>query len=259
MWKGRKIVAVTPAGRRRYMELLKKQLEKYREVLDEWQVWKNTTDSDDVEYIEALKSDFVRVIECPTSVDGNRSINSFFQSCDDPGAIYVRFDDDVIVLDSLDAFKRFLDFRIDNPEYPIVYANILNNAIVTWVQQKHGNLPGETGYECMDPIAWGDPEFAKKVHDTVLENTRDLRRFYFENWHLRNYERVSINCISWIGTLDVPREGDEELHISVELPRGLGKHNCVFGEYCVVHFAFFTQRAELERAGYLERYRRRSS
>lgn len=254
MWKDRKIIAVTPAGRKRYLELLKEHLEAYRDVLDEWHVWKNTTVPEDVEYIDALASDFVRVIECPVRVDGNFSINSFFSTCDDPNAVYVRFDDDVIALDSIDAFRRFLDFRIDHPEYPVVYANILNNAISTWIHQRLGNLPGCTGYDCMDPVAWEDPQFAKSIHDAILATP--LERFRFEGiWKFLNYERVSVNCVSWLGgTFDMPREGDEELYLSCTFPTEKGVPNCMFGGYCVVHFAFFPQRGELERAGYLDAY-----
>ena len=251
MWRERKIIAVTPAGRKRYMELLKEQLEGYRGVLDEWHVWKNTTVPEDVEHIDALASDFVRVIECSVRVDGNRSINSFFSTCDDPNAVYVRFDDDVIVLDSIDAFRSFLDFRIDRPEHPIVYANILNNAISTWIHQRFGNLPGCTGYECMDRVAWGCPNFAKTLHDAILGTP--LERFRFDGiWKFLNRERVSIICVSWLGRLHVPSEGDEEHHVSCVLPKDVP--NCMFGGYCVVHFAFCTQREELERAGYLDAY-----
>lgn len=266
MWKSRKIVVVTPAGRRRYMDLLRKGIDKYRAVVDEWHVWKNTTDPDDVAYINSLASDggsdFVRVIECPVRVNGNKSINAFLKLCDDPGVVYVRFDDDIVLLDSLDAFQRFLDFRIDNPGYPVVYANILNNAISTWIQQRFGNLPGSTGYDCLDPVAWKDPEFAKRVHDAILAQSpcNSLERFRFDGiWKFIDFERVSVNCVSWIGgTLDVPDEDDEEVYLSCTLPERKGAPNCMFGGYCVVHFAFFTQRDALERHGYLDKYRRRS-
>lgn len=70
--------------------------------------------------------------------------------------------------------------------------------------------------------------------------------------------RFSINSILWFGDEmkkfngEVP--GDDEEFLSCIYPTGQGLANAWNGDAIVAHFAFFTQREELDRMGILERY-----
>jgi len=272
-YRGHKIVLVTPAGRKRYMELLFPQILKYQHagVVDEYHFWKNTVNTDDIAFMTQtarLHPDFVRIAELPRKVpvNGNLSIYDFFKRCIETNTVYVRFDDDIVVLDTVDAFKKFLDFRIDNNKYFMVYANILNNAMCTYILQHNGRLSTDKGiaqYLCMDEVGWKSGEFAAGVHDQVLKQLEldGLSHFrYPGSWPLLQHERVSINCLSWLGeNLNAACKGlvgeDEEDEISVQIPKKKGLFNVIFGEYCVVHYAFFTQRLYLDEHGYEDKYR----
>jgi hypothetical protein len=70
--------------------------------------------------------------------------------------------------------------------------------------------------------------------------------------------RFSINSILWFGE-DMKRfggivPGDDEEFLSCIYPAKVGKSNAWNGDAIIAHFAFFTQREELDRQGILEQY-----
>jgi hypothetical protein len=273
MYRDYKIVAVTPAGRKCYLELLIPQLMRYVDagVLDEYHLWVNTVDKSDITYMEQVASELPNIIKLhrlPTDVKcmQNMSIYSFFKNAVDDNTVYVRFDDDIVYIDTVHAFKQFLDFRIDHPQYFMVYANILNNALIAHVLQRKRKLnlnKGFAEYQCMDPVGWKDGPFAANLHDQVLEkltSKQGLEPFHFsDEWFLYHRERVSINCLAWIGHEFRKQcggivERDEEKEIATTMPLKLHLHNTIFGGFCVVHYAFHTQRDYCNKMGYYERY-----
>ena len=260
-----KVVVVTPAGRKRYLELLIPQIVALKPYVDEYRLWANTTDADDLAYMDEVAErhpGFV-VVE-PLSIPhyGNLSIHSFFKNCVDKDTVYVRFDDDVILIDSPSAFADLIRFRIANPRYFLVYGNILNNAILSHIHQRLGNLDleaGVSGYDCMDEVGWCDPRFAENLHRQVLGGP--LYRFHFAGWNLYLYERVSINCISWLGSNFASFGGavgyDEELWLSVDKPRESQQMNFIFGGFVCVHYAFHPQRDHMDSTDILNLYKER--
>lgn len=267
MYKDFRIVVVTPAGRRRYLELLIPQIKRYKGVVDEYRLWVNTGYLEDIEFMreQADKDpEFIKLEFLPPHVhcDGNFSIRNFFKNCQDPNTIYVRFDDDIVYLDTVDAFTRFLDFRISHPEYFLVYPTILNNAIITHLLQRMGKLNlthGFSGYLCMDDIGWNSPLFSENVHRQILEKpSLDFYRMNV-NWQLVNYERVSINCISWFGSefakFDAEVGRDEEQWLATDKPQHDQKMNCINGDFVCVHYAYFTQRNHLDATDVLPKYK----
>lgn len=262
-----RVVIVTPAGRARYLEILLPQVKVLRDagLADEYRLWVNTTDARDIQWMEraaAEDPEFVKLERLTVPHDGSFSIYSFFKNCTDPRAIYVRFDDDLVLLDDPERFAEYLAFRVAHPEYFLVYGNILNNAAIAYIHQRVGNLnaaAGVTGPDCMDEIGWRAPWFARNLHEQVLA-ARDLARFRLPfNWTLVNYERVSINCISWLGARFAEFGGkiakDEEANLSQERPKLMKLPNCIYGGFACVHFAFYVQRERLERTDILARYR----
>jgi hypothetical protein len=249
------------------MELLLQQVVKFMDagIVNEYHMWKNTTDQDDIEWMYSKQSDTVKVIEPDVPHAGNLSIYDFFKRCTNDNTIYIRFDDDIVLLDTIDAFKKYIDFRIDNPDYFIVYPTILNNAIVSHILQRAGKISlnaGISGYQCVDDIGWKDPKFAANLHDEIIKKLEDgetLSYFHMCDWKLYYNERVSINGISWIGSdfrnLCNGVVGiDEELELSVEMPKRFNKLNCIYGGFVIVHYAFHTQRELLDSSGYLNKY-----
>ena len=260
-----RVVVVTPAGRKRYLKLLIPQILGLRPYVDEYRLWANTTHPEDLEYmkeIEAQYPDFIKIDRLTVPHDHSASICSFFKNCVDNNTVYVRFDDDIVLIDESKAFVEFVKFRIDHPEYFLIYGNIMNNAVLTHIHQRHGSLNlqgGISGYLCMDDIGWRNPLFAEQVHRQVL--SKSLDDFRMNNWILYHYERVSINCISWLGSEFAEFNGivgrDEEHWLSIDKPKSLQKMNCIFGGFVCVHYAFHTQRDWLDRTDILESYEKR--
>jgi hypothetical protein len=261
-----KVVVVTPAGRKKYLELLIPQIKRLKMYVDEYRLWVNTTNVEDIQYMEQQASQdpgFITLEYLTVPHRGNNSICSFFKNCVDTQTIYVRFDDDIVLLDDPENFKKFIEFRIAHPEYFLVYGNILNNSIVSHLQQRFGKLNMNFGlaeYSCMGNIGWNNSDFALNIHEQVV--TQPLSHYHFDNiWDLFMYERVSINCISWLGSEFAKFSGnvgiEEEQWLSCDKPFQIKKINCIFGGFVCVHYVFHTQREKLDASNILEKYKKR--
>jgi len=233
MYRDYRIVVVTPAGRRKYLELLVPQILSFRPIVDEYHLWLNTDNPTDMDYISTLEGVTVKHLPHDVRLNGIFSIPAFYRYCTDPETIYVRFDDDVVLVDSLEAFKRFLDFRIDNPEYFLVMANILNNACQTHIHQRLGNIKGDlVHYNVTDTVGWENGSFAVSLHQQILDKLNgrnDLSSFRFDGrWILMYREEFSINCISWFGLdFDGHVESPEEPYLTMTWPTRTNTYNCV--------------------------------
>lgn len=266
MYEDYRVVVVTPAGRKRYLELLIPQVVGLRSIVDEYQLWANTVNRDDIYYMYEMEEkypDFLKVVPLTVPFSNSDSIHSFFKTCVEDKTVYIRFDDDIVLLDDLEAFTEFVKFRIENKDHFLVFANILNNAVITHIHQRVGNISqkaGISGYKCMDYTGWENASFSLNLHREVL--SKDLASFRLPfNWKLFDYERVSINCVSWLGEGMAKVDGkvcwDEESDITEVKPKTLKMPNIIFGGFCCVHYAFYTQRGLLEKTDILARYKER--
>jgi len=266
-----KIVAVTPAGRKEYLEILYRYLnrEHQKGILDKWRLWLNTTNPSDLEYCRDLASnhDWIETEDSKLPVDNSapgKTIYQFFANCIDPGTIYVRFDDDIVFL-SEDALSNLIDFRVANQKYFLVFANIVNNSICGHIHQRCGLIPvleGKyIGYDCMDSVGWCSPTYAEHVHRSFIADlSRGCEANWncFDRWELHYFERFSINCFAFFGS-DFAKFGgkvywDEDHWLTTVAPKEYGQ-NCICGQALAAHYAFFTQRNHLNTTDVLEKYR----
>ena len=261
-------IIVTPSGRKCYLEILLKymQHEKSMSSFDEWHLWLNTNVPDDVAYIKSLPSIYpwIHCVEIPdiTCVSSS-NICRFFKFACDPQCVYIRIDDDIVYIEP-GMFDRLFTFRIENVEPFIVYGNIINNAVIAHIHQRNQRFQAnlKSGNICMDAVGWNNSEFAESLHRAFLhdiENKQvDKWHSSFNTWWLWDYERVSINCISWLGSTFKEFDGevgiDEEQWLSVEKPRQLLKPNVILGNAVVAHYAFYTQREYLNTTDILQKY-----
>jgi hypothetical protein len=263
-----KRIIVTPAGRRRYLEILVEHLARQKNDFDFWHLWANTNVPEDLEYFDTLASKYswICVVHLPETVDtvSNMNIYKFFEiDSADPGALYLRLDDDIVFL-SPNFVEDMFNYRSKNTENFLVYANIVNNSVISHIHQRFGNVkyPRKVGYECMDDIGWNDPVFADILHRQFIDDIRQSKTrkwACFPKWILDRYERVSINSICWRGA-DFAEFGgivgeDEELWLAVVKPAELSRPNVIFGGAVCAHFAFYTQRAHLDTTNILEEYK----
>lgn len=253
-----KCVVITPAGRKRYIEILYKYLKAQRSDFSSWQLWLNTTNEDDLQYMQELEREntWITCIKPSWPIRGNYSIGYFFRHTLDPNTVYIRLDDDVVYL-TPDFIRTLYAARLATREPLFVYPNIINNAVISHLHYKNClvNYPTPPTYNCLDTVGWKDGKFAEVLHCAFLDSLRTNR---CNNWttsynnHVPiNYARVSINSIAWFGNdmahiyTEIPM-GDEEQNISVTLPKKYNRPNLIVNYPVCAHFAFFTQRVHLE-------------
>jgi hypothetical protein len=262
MFERYRVVCVTPAGRRRYLRILVPQV-LASPLVDEYHLWVNTTDPSDIAFLHELQAadSRIRVIEPTLLPPGlTTSIRQFYGNCVDDDTIYVRFDDDIVFIEP-GFFQKFLRFRVDNPQYFVVFPNTINNAVCTYLQMMRGAIdPGARLHPwCMDVTAWGNPRFAEQLHRAFLASVEagDVSGWHFES-RLIALARFSINCMAWFGREFAKFGGvvmaDEEEYLSVVRPTEIMTPNGICGDAIVSHFAFMPQRQYLDSTDLLQRY-----
>lgn len=264
MYRGKKIVAVTPAGRRRYMDILKNYILS-NPMIDEWKIWQNTTNPDDVSCISQLsiQSKKINIERRSAPIGHSTNIYKFFDNCIEPNTVYVRLDDDIVWMDHR-SIQNLVDYRIDNPEFFLVYGNIINNAICDHIHQRMGVYPLNPimGYNTFDQFGWRNPQTAENKHNNLLEKieAQELQDYIFSQWILNTHERVSINVISWLGEefakFNAVVGHDEEEWLAVVKPKQLHMFNSICGTALFSHFAFYTQRDHMDKTNVLQRYKK---
>lgn len=263
MYKGYKIVVNTAAGRRRYMQYLIPFIVS-SDIVDRYDIWINTHNGADIEFFKRVAALYpvVNLVWQPDGVvNGNKSINAFYKQCVEPKTIYFKLDDDIVWMEP-GLIEKMVEFRITNPDYFIVSPLVINNSLSTYLLQVEGKL-GLKEYcnaDSAHPILWRSGRFAADLHNWFLENYLITNKW--EKLHIgvkpMGMTRFSINSILWFGDEmkkfngEVP--GDDEEFMSCIYPTKQGLSNAWNGDAIVAHFAFFTQREELDRLEILERY-----
>lgn len=254
----------TPAGRKQYLSILYKYLAKQRSEFECWQLWVNTTNDKDIEYMTELarQNDWIKLVACPVLPNNINTIGLFFpENATREDTLYIRFDDDIVYME-LDFIKKLKAARLHHTGPFLIYPNIINNAIISNLHY-HNLLVAynkDPGYKCMDDIGWKDGKFAEAVHRAFLHDLHngDINRWKktFNVWRCYDYERVSINCIAWFGGMMKPFKFsfEEEQILSVEIPKAICRANYIFSDPICVHYAFGPQREHLDTTDILEQY-----
>lgn len=266
-----KCVVVTPAGRKRYVEILLHYILKEKNFIDEYHIWMNTNNQDDINYFIELSKKF-SFIKLKYNADKhpekgkNWAIHTFFSDTIDNDTIYIRLDDDIVWLED-NFIEKLYYFRLNNPQYFLVYGNIINNAIIDHLLWRYGIYENsdikntEFKYIATDNNGWKDANVAYHKHKIFLDHlmNKKLDKYKFNKWILWHYERVSINCICWFGKHFKQFNGlvgrNEEVWLSVDRPKDIKTPNCIYGGAICSHYAFHTQRQHLEQTEILSLYK----
>ena len=263
MYNSYRIVLNTAAGRRRYMQYLIPYIVSCG-IVDRYDVWINTHNGVDIEFFKQIAEKFsvVNLVWQPDGVvNGNKSINAFYKDCIEPNTIYFKLDDDIVWMEP-GLIEKMVKFRVDNPQYFLVSPLVINNSLSTYLLEVEGKIKLDDYYNsyASHPVLWRSGVFAQELHSWFLE--KFLKTKKWEELHLGKKEmgmtRFSINSVLWFG--DEMRKfagivpGDDEEFLSCIYPTRRGMSNAWNGDAIVAHFAFFTQREELDKKGILEQY-----
>ena len=138
--------------------------------------------------------------------------------------------------------------------YGIYALYTINSSNMTFTLTSSSNVPnsGWTSIKIYlnQSNASGSPDLTLKLHEefAIHRRNNEYDKWFINNLLLSDYKRVSINCISWFGSLfqkqivKNTKYVDEEQYYSVEVPKMLKKPNIICGNALCLHFAFFTQR-----------------
>lgn len=275
MYGNYKIIVCIPAGRRKYLEISKKFL--YRKmaegILDEIHLWQNTTNSEDIAYIESMAAENPKVkiykLDEPIELQNQPSWNSlqthkFMQFAQDDDAIYIRLDDDIVWME--DCFiERVAQARIDHPNAFIIYPNIINSTICTSWHQEIGALSEEAGivrrerpddldWAYLDEFNYSDSNLIDHIHKTFKKRYEDksLSAYYLPSRSFDDYKHFSICAICWWGKDKIDCGYIEEPQMAYELPMKYGRPVWFVGNALCFHFAYHTQKAFIETTNHLD-------
>ena len=260
-----KLIVVTPAGRERYLRVLSHYVLGSPEVV-EWQLWDNCRTESDRTYLRELAASDPRcsIKELP-GADGNFGIiGEFFRFCDDPEALYLRLDDDVVFVEP-GFFESFKAKALAAKGSALWFAPlIINNAICASLLQHLSKviIRGPITCQAMCPFTWAYANFPQALHPVFIDAVRRgrLDDFRVPDRDIR-MSRFSINAIAFFGS-DIARLGElffqhgggEEEWYSAVLPAKLDSCGRVFGNLVVSHFSFYTQERKLLQTDILDAY-----
>jgi len=279
MIDGHKVIAFTPVGRKRYLDLLITYMKREHDVghIDEWILFNNPIVPEEGGLARQIKKqfgDWITILENSACDDrGWRQtsiISTFYKQIPvDLAAVYIRLDDDIVFIDK-NAIERLVHFRIAHPSPFLVYPSIINNVRICWYMQQAGILPTEEfgdlkTTDMWNLIAWTSDNFINKLHAkalTSIANGTIAKDFELPSRHFANYEDgyISVNSYCILGCdLALSYEncpGDEERYFALNEPIRLGRTNAMCGDAIMVHFSYHKQEAYMDRTGMLGDYAR---
>lgn len=206
MIDGHKVIAFTPAGRQRYMDILWRYVEHEHAAghIDEWILFNNSYTPADIQHTQefARRGSWIKVIEEPiplptVDVSAERAailrtrphlanqmfqtarriplrtsahISTFYKHMTEADCVYVRLDDDLVHIDP-NAVERLVRFKLANPKAFLVFPCIVNNTRMSYWLQREGMIPNDWGLLTnlfLEPTAWRDAKFAAQLHRMAL-------------------------------------------------------------------------------------------
>lgn len=179
--------------------------------------------------------------------------------------ILIKCDDDVVCID-VKHFQDFLDFRIDNPHYSLVFPNIVNNGVASSYQQHNWGVIPTDLFEVEKDIApicgllWESPQKCQALHELFLA---EPSRFSYDGHHyIPPSQRVSINffaVLPWMLTDFHEASEDDEKYLTTTHSQTRKLNKCLFNKMYVTHFSFYSQEHGMNVPMLLERYRNLAS
>lgn len=257
------------------MSVLLTNLRRFADILDEVQIWINTDGanperesaaqnaSGDLAWLRSLPDQWDKCVlyELPAGAERKypKQLNTgkFYAYTLEPETLYFRFDDDIVYIDD-GYFESMVSFRTEYHEHPLVYGNIINNAVTSYVHQQLGHFDKEHGVVeseyCMDMVGWQSGPFAKYVHETLLNHIEagTTSELFFGRHDLPG-TRFSISNFCFTGgrmrTMR-PEIDDEEIWLAERIPRRDGICNTINGGALVAHYCVDEDTEILTRKGW---------
>jgi len=228
-------------------------------LIDEIHLWDYCRNEDDRKWLKSLPYTYMEPSD--KGAKWKSYYDHYYNALDDK-TILIKCDDDVVSLDT-DNFSKFLDFRIDNPNYFMVFPNIINNGVAAYFQQNaHGVIPKDLMDLEMPPgghggSLWSSLDLCRKLHELFL---KDPSKFVYDGHHeIDTGVRFSINVFAVMkqhvlkGFKDV--SPDDEQHLTVDVTNKFNLKNAIYNGMYASHFSFGEQDKHGDISELLGRYK----
>lgn len=267
-------IVVTPAGRKNNLEILYFNLKKRKSEFDEWHIWLNTQNAEDIEYMKQLEKteSWIQVEEIPHEyphIVALRIYHFMLKNTSDKESVYLRLDDDICFIEK-GAISKVFNARINSKDSLLVYGNIVNNSVMQYEYQKNGKIldfPLLSDYNNIqksfgqDPLIWENGEFAYNLHKLFIEKYKnnDIKYFYIPSFLNSEWQRISINVVALRGDLNYilsDIDPDEEEYFAKQKPIRMGIPSEIVGNAIFCHYSYFPQKDYLDKTEILEEYKK---
>jgi hypothetical protein len=165
-------------------------------------------------------------------------------------AVILKCDDDIVYFD-LDKLEEFVSFRRSHDEFLLVSANVVNNGVCAFFQQRSGVIPHEDDAFELPPdglcgTLWSDGAKAERLHRLFLN--RPTRFTAVDGDPVAWNQRISINFIALLGKdlgfiPDIMVDDEHDLCYGVR--KRAKKLNCIFPRFVASHLSFWKQDANM--------------
>lgn len=237
------------AGRRKYMEILMKNIPS---SVDEIHLWDYTRDEEDSVWLHENYKDYIfKVNDKSTYAEYYEYYNKERYPEDD--TVLIKCDDDIVYIDN-DEFDSFVEERRKCKSTILMTACVVNNPVCTHFMYANGIVKPEKNDS--GDIFLFSPEHAKYIHESFLNgefSKNDEDRFYLID--LGNH-KLNINFIAFlskdfdvISSNKIGKVNDEDELACLQHRALLDSH------FFVAHMAFTKQREDgFEEDEILKRY-----
>jgi hypothetical protein len=174
--------------------------------------------------------------------------------------VILKCDDDIVHFD-LDALAAFIALRRREQNFFLISANVVNNGVCAYFQQRQRAIPMELGeFELPNGgfcgSLWSDGKKAEALHRLFLGDSarfRDSASRELIPWA----ERISVNFIALLGRdlaciPDVMSDDEHELCYGAR--KRAKKQNAIAMSFVAAHLSFWRQDAAMDIVGLLGRY-----
>ncbi len=163
-------------------------------------------------------------------------------------AVILKCDDDIVYLD-LDKLEEFVSFRRSHEDFLLVSANVVNNGVCAFFQQRSGVIPPEEDAFELPPdglcgTLWSDGAKAERLHRLFL--SQPTRFTATDDDPIAWTQRISINFIALLGKdlgfiPDIMADDEHDLCYGVR--KRARKLNCIYPRFVASHLSFWKQDA----------------
>ena len=186
------IISWTPAGRRKYLEILIPNIYKIKKLIKKHVFFINTQNQEDINYIKSIcrKDDFFQYCEGNANGGLLDLKKGYKHILNYPAEYYLRFDDDICCVAN-NLIKVLLKQMEDNF---MVSPFIVNNGICSFYYNHFYNLVNvSSDYHVMNNF-WKSNEFGAKIHRNFLQGNLFKKASAIPNWIIHPGEHFSVNC-----------------------------------------------------------------